>query len=250
MIIGYIYCDRKILFYASCMMYISILLNFILKHTFCIPLTETLIHDGFAFPSGHTQSCMAFYGWIYLSIKKEAHIMSTLGLILILFFISIGMIYFGYHDLPDIIAAIITGWILISFFNILLHTYGDNVFIAISLLTAAFLTIYSELFYGIKERFGTLYYEERVWIPYYAILGMTLSYICFSLETIQHHHQKIISCITCLILAALVHTIELPTTLIRYNWAIISAYIPLSIHLSGALLNHITPYIRLKRNIS
>lgn len=69
--------------------------------------------DGFSFPSGHTSSSMALYGYVaYLSLRelprKYSSLLVTLLFILIAL-VSISRLYLGVHYLSDVIAGFIVG---------------------------------------------------------------------------------------------------------------------------------------------
>lgn len=81
----------------------STALNPALKSIFKIPLNPALGLEGYAFPSEHMQAAAIFYGWIMLSSNNYARaLLSTL-----LAAMGAAMVIKGYHDLADIVAAVI-----------------------------------------------------------------------------------------------------------------------------------------------
>jgi undecaprenyl-diphosphatase len=72
-IIGYIWLSRINFFYAIIIVFVSIIFNSFLKISFKIPLPVALGKEGFAFPSGHTQTSVALYGWLMINIKNKIY---------------------------------------------------------------------------------------------------------------------------------------------------------------------------------
>lgn len=92
--------------YACLLILFSMIFNTFLKSLFLIPLNPAIGKEGFAFPSGHMQVSMAFYGWVlwaysYRSVRRF--------ILLILTGIGYGLIQQGYHTLEDVVAAAAIG---------------------------------------------------------------------------------------------------------------------------------------------
>jgi hypothetical protein len=66
--------------------------------------------EGFAFPSGHMQVAVVFYGWLFL-IYEQTLIRALL--LIVLSGIAFGLIQQGYHNFSDVIASVVFGIITI-----------------------------------------------------------------------------------------------------------------------------------------
>lgn len=108
------------------------LLNFILKNIVrrSRPIGFRLIEEtGFSFPSGHSASSMAFYGYlIYLIYKRcKNKVLRTVSIVLLsLVILSIGIsrIYLGVHYASDVIG----GFILAILYLILYVNFIEKIF--------------------------------------------------------------------------------------------------------------------------
>lgn len=108
------------------------LLNFILKNIVrrSRPIGVRLIEEtGFSFPSGHSASSMAFYGYlIYLIYKRcKNKVLRTVSIVLLsLVILSIGVsrIYLGVHYASDVIG----GFILAILYLILYVNFIEKIF--------------------------------------------------------------------------------------------------------------------------
>ncbi len=105
-------CWRKnaIVWDATCLLLASMLWNAALKTIFNIPLPAELGIDGLAFPSGHMQSSVVFYGWIALKTPHRwLQVMIGLGLV----GIGQSLVHFGYHRYVDIAGAVFFGTMIL-----------------------------------------------------------------------------------------------------------------------------------------
>jgi len=80
-----------------------------------------LTEGSLSYPSGHTMTAMAFYGFViyllfHLSIKKTYSIIMSVVFATLIFFIGISRIYLGAHYPTDVIAGFVAGfiWLMIS----------------------------------------------------------------------------------------------------------------------------------------
>ena len=112
--------------------------------------------SGFSFPSGHSMTSIAFYGYLlYLLFKNEKNknkriIYSSLLIILVLL-IGLSRIYLGVHYLSDVIAGFLLAFIYLVFFIKISEKYyvkGGNKMKKGSLLDSfkyAFIGIFSSI---------------------------------------------------------------------------------------------------------
>ncbi|WP_367607376.1 phosphatase PAP2 family protein [Legionella sp. W05-934-2] len=141
-ILGWVYYDKPLFFYAACLSCMSILINVALKGTFKVPLPPEL-HSGYAFPSGHMQFATVFYGWLFYHIPNRA---LRLAIPLLLVCLSIGMMQHHYHTLTEILAGFVTGVLLIRLFLWTLKNYEQRIF-AIFFVLSFFVMGYNFMIY-------------------------------------------------------------------------------------------------------
>ena len=161
---AYFYLDKKLSLKTALLLLSSILLNYILKNIFQIPLSPTLNKIGYAFPSGHMQSTIVLYGFLWLNIKN---VKIRILLPIIMLAIGISLIYYKYHDLKDILGSAFFSS-LILYGSIYLVNKGEKIFI-LSLFISSNLFI---LIILIKYPM-----ETWVWKSYFSSLGLFLVYI-------------------------------------------------------------------------
>lgn len=91
---------------ACLLILFAMIFNTFLKSIFLIPLNPELGKEGFAFPSGHMHVSVVFYGWLFRAYPYRW----VRGIILlILAGIGYGLIQQGYHDLIDVVGAVVFG---------------------------------------------------------------------------------------------------------------------------------------------
>lgn len=91
---------------ACLLILFTMIFNTFLKSLFLVPLNPAIGKEGFAFPSGHMQVSVVFYGWVFWAYAYRG----VRGLILlILTGIGYGLIQQGYHDFKDVGAAAAVG---------------------------------------------------------------------------------------------------------------------------------------------
>ena len=121
--------NRLIGFSLGINIFLVSILNLLLKNIFLIPRPDTLrliLESGYSYPSGHTMSSFAFYGYlIYLIYKmmRPSIWKKILIILLILLILLIGFsrIYLGVHHFSDIL-----GGYLISFAYLILFIKLSN----------------------------------------------------------------------------------------------------------------------------
>jgi hypothetical protein len=104
--------------HACLLILFTMIFNTLLKSLFLVPLNPAIGKEGFAFPSGHMQVSVAFYGWVFWAYANR----SVRGLILlILTGVGWGLMQQGYHTLEDVVAAAVVGIITIYGFAKITH---------------------------------------------------------------------------------------------------------------------------------
>lgn len=104
-------------------MALSTMSNVVLKDIFDRqrPVIDHLVHvDTLSFPSGHSMSAMAFYGFlIYLSfqfdMRKRQRLALIIPLVTLIFLVGLSRIYLGVHFPSDVAAGYMGGLIWLTF---------------------------------------------------------------------------------------------------------------------------------------
>ena len=117
--------NKKYGLLISISLFISTILNIILKNIFSRPRPEgyRLIEvEGLSFPSGHSMASMTFYGFlIYLILKKvqNKYIKWILIIILSILILMVGTsrIYLGVHYASDVIGGFCFSIIYLAFYT-------------------------------------------------------------------------------------------------------------------------------------
>lgn len=120
LLIGMLVIDRRFFCDLSFLMAFSIILNVALKAVFQVPLSSTVGHPGFAFPSGHMQLSTVVYASLwrlpYLLRAQFAYLFKAI-IVLLLIGIGFSLIYCGYHNLTDVLGAIVVALLLIAIYK-------------------------------------------------------------------------------------------------------------------------------------
>lgn len=104
-LLGYFFWDKKIFTRALFLLLFSMILNRYLKSIWQVPLLPHL-GDGWAYPSGHMQAAVSFYGWLALEFRNRWITLSiTIGLAIIAW----ALVFQGYHTPEDILGALLFG---------------------------------------------------------------------------------------------------------------------------------------------
>ncbi len=222
-LIGYIWGKREIFHHALCILFTSILFNYALKVTFKIPLDPALNVIGYAFPSGHMHTSVAFYGWLMLNTRQSIY--HTI-IVLLLVFIGMSLIYFGYHNFIDILGAGFFASILLLGYSHFVKLNKFRQFIVIITLN----TILLLYIYFVSEIISSII------IGYYGLTGLTISeYLLKKDLAPKSISQKTFTTIICILLVVVVKSIftmkvmqSLPDYLKGLEWAFITSILPVS----------------------
>lgn len=110
---------RDSLLRAFMILMLGLIINGNLKLFFGIPLPQHL--QGFAFPSGHMQSAVVFWGWLIYEYY-------TPSLLVLGSFLLAGegywLTYFGYHSAIDVVGAVIVGLLVLLCYGFILRRYS------------------------------------------------------------------------------------------------------------------------------
>lgn len=117
LLIGFMFINRALFFQTACLALLDLMVNVALKGTFKVPLSPLLHKIGYAFPSGHMQLAMVFYGWLALHLRYSFFRVITL---LILIGVGAGLIHYDYHNLLEVSGGCLFGVLLIACFQWLL----------------------------------------------------------------------------------------------------------------------------------
>jgi len=170
LVIGYLAFRREVFARATLILLLSLSINPFLKSLFEVPLPESLGKEGWALPSGHMQSAVVLWGWFALEAKNR-YFFAILPLLWI--GIGGGLIYFDYHSLADVTAAVLSGSTLLAVF------YYLNKYAPLSRSKLGFIcTAISLLFYYITPNHQELAY---LLVAPSALFGFSLGWLIFPL---------------------------------------------------------------------
>jgi membrane-associated phospholipid phosphatase len=232
LIIGYIWVDRKIFFEAICLILISILLNFSLKITFKIPFP---IHqEGFAFPSGHTQSSVVLYGWLLTNLKHH-----PLKILLLMLIAGIGwsLVYFDHHNYFDVIGGVFFGCLLLLLYKSLTNPLKQASINLILLSVSTLLILYIKYIYNIKE---------GIWKAYFTLIGIisSESLLANKIPTLTPR-IKITATILCLMAFFTIQKVFSISWLLDFSTIdglVFAVFLPFSLYLSSILITFIDDF--------
>lgn len=233
-LLGYIFLERKIFYHAICLITLSALFNVALKVTFKIPLTPLLYQKGFAFPSGHMQYAFALYMWLAMHTTK---IVIRALITTILIGIGLGLMYFGYHNIIDVLGAILFGTIVVISYRLLWALDNQQLLIKVSIVFSTCCIGYIGFVYKI---------EPHAWQSYYALMGVLFSEYHFgedegilakSKESLKFKSiSTIIYIASFVIINRMFALFALPPIISQIQWMIVSFFIPFSPYLVRSFL--------------
>ena len=114
---------------------ISVTLNLGLKQMFARPrpviIAALVSESGFSFPSGHSMSAAAFYGFIiYLifqsNLKKSVKRTSSVLIVALIGLIGFSRVYLGVHYLSDVIGGFLASSVYLIVFTAFVKAYIDH----------------------------------------------------------------------------------------------------------------------------
>lgn len=218
-ILGYIWIDAVIFSHVTYLLLTSLLLNSALKMTFQVPLNPA-IGKGFAFPSGHMQSSIVFYGWIFTQMRLFLYKEWALFFIL-MGGIGYSLIYFGYHDLRDVLGACVVGSLLLCFYTYLAQTKLSTFYTVLFLFNTA-LMLYI---------FFRHFVIEHQLVSYLMLLGMLSSHFFIAKKRLTSFWQKVGATFFSLfffwgIRKVIIYS-AMPTYLRQLDWLLVCFVIPL-----------------------
>ncbi|AVP87313.1 hypothetical protein phytr_3610 [Candidatus Phycorickettsia trachydisci] len=218
-VLGYIWISQRIFFNAICLILINMLISFVLKNIFQIPLNPNLEKQGYAFPSGHMQSCIVVYGYL---MKSTPSVVLKILIVFLLIGVGQSLVYMGYHNYFDVLGAIFFGSILV-----LLSKYLSP---KTTFVTATLLLLYILLLYQMLE---------HLWLAYYGLIGIISSYTLFAEKTTKINlKQKVLATALCFGAIFGIKTFfgiflsHLPPFISQIQWILIGFVIPYSTFIS------------------
>lgn len=222
---GFLALDRKIFGHATIILMFTMIYNVILKNTFQVPLASHLNIVGYAFPSGHMHSAIAFYGWLMLN-SKNLVIKIILGLILA--GVAFGLIYKEFHNFYDIAGAIIFGSItLLIYFKLdntkMLHNKPFLLGYLMIILAAAIMWYLDTI-------------PNHVWMAFMVLCGFTLSWTLFA-NSISSNPSFLAAIIGFIFIAGIYYLSTQLKVMVNVNydfqWVIVGILIPLTARVAG-----------------
>ncbi|MCC8398105.1 MAG: phosphatase PAP2 family protein [Rickettsia endosymbiont of Labidopullus appendiculatus] len=170
-IIGGLFIRRTIFAQALFLLAFTIIFNAVLKSFFQVPLNPK-IGKGFAFPSGHMQASVAFYGWVIWSMHNN---ILTILLSIVILGIGASLIYCGYHNLYDVLGGIVFAILTIGLLHYIvkLNIMEKYPFLIGYLLLAVIILMMCYL-HVVTGRI-----DQTIWIVFYTLLGFCCWWVLF-----------------------------------------------------------------------
>ena len=140
-----------------------------LKSIFQIPLAEHLNKTGYAFPSSHMQTAIVFYGWLFIA-HKNTLVRSLVSIILL--GIGFALIQQKYHNLYDVLGAVLFGLLTLFVYTIVLQI---KLF-----MNKPFLLGYMLIALSIGLLFSMDSLLQHTSMAFMVLAGFTLSWTIFS----------------------------------------------------------------------
>jgi undecaprenyl-diphosphatase len=223
--------NRQIFSHALIILLFTMVFSAMLKSIFKVPLNPALGLSGYAFPSGHMQSSIVFYGWLFYSISNKLVRYSIIG---ILFGVAYGLVYRGYHNIIEILGALFFASITLFFYN---YAVTKNAIFKerTYLLAIATITLSLLLIFIMYIQLGFI--SPHIWKVIYILLGFSIaSYFTYTNEKIILSLRGKISSLIFIVITLLtifyisksLVSKDLPLYIRNIQWLLIGAIIPLS----------------------
>ena len=155
---------KRTFFYGVSLVFVSMLFNVALKVTFQIPLPPHIAQDWFAFPSGHMQTAVVAYGWLFLFSSCR---LLRLCIITLLIGIGASLIHCGYHTPVDIYGALCFGGLLLTLYRFIEQQKNETLFRWVTALLGTICLLYTTIYYT---------YYGRLWIIYGALISILIAH--------------------------------------------------------------------------
>jgi hypothetical protein len=225
-LIGIILCERNFLSPAMLLLF-TMIFSTLLKFIFAIPYSPELVaklgKNGFSFPSGHMQSTFVFYGWFIIATNNK---LLRLILSLIILAEGVALIYEGYHNIYDVLGAVVFAGLTIIFYKTTVFLIEKNfskvpeklIGTILILVLSIFLIIILAIFYQIPS---------HLYMILYSITGVNFAL----LSSVKEHNTKIINLLLILLILFILTIICSivsfnPVFLKEIKWIFISSMMP------------------------
>ena len=229
-IIGFLAINKKTYGNALFLLLFTMIFNAFLKPIFQIPLAEHLNKTVYAFPSGHMQTAIVFYGWLFIA-HKNTLIRSVVSIILL--GIGFALIQQKYHNLYDVLGAILFGILTLFLWAIVLQI---KLF-----MNKPFLLGYILISLSIGLLLSTDSVLKHTSMAFMVLTGFTLSWTIFSdsIEVNLSFIRSMIGSVSIIGIYFLVLQIKHYTNL-EYDiqWLIIGISIPLTANILKSKQGH------------
>lgn len=177
---------------ALFLMLISMLVNANLKVIFKMPLPEWLHSAGYAFPSGHMQVAVVFWGWL---MYEFASLRNLLAGTVLLAGVGYWIVFFKYHSVFDICGAVPVGLAIVACYAYLIKKYSW-----LTLLHSAQIFLMLSIPLAI-QLVPTIYYEN-VMLVQGVLLGFYVAGVFYHNDDYEQHYYKGKQLCTALVVAA------------------------------------------------
>lgn len=171
-----------------------VLLNQILKYILQRPRPEIFrltVASGFSFPSGHSMTSVAFYGYLlyllhkYSKNNKQKYIFS-IGVLFLIVLVGLSRIYLGVHYLSDVLAGYLIAFIYLVFFIKLSEKYYiEGGYMKNGTLLDSFKYAFIGIFTALKEERNLFIHAIFMILVIFAGIGLQINiyewFICIIL---------------------------------------------------------------------
>lgn len=101
----------------------TMMLSTYLKSLWQIPLNPNIARTGWAFPSGHMQGAVVFWGWLAWELKNRS--LSYTVVVLLLAYAS-AVVHLGYHSWDDILGGVVFGGLTLPVYALIIKTLPNS----------------------------------------------------------------------------------------------------------------------------